>query len=80
MSTCAVATAVLSSSRAVTCRSAQKEIKNDLENSKNRGSSGGDGNQHVRLRGSQIARCDNHRIRRRWSVVAVSCPKRTTAI
>ena len=46
---------------------ARKEIKNDLENSKNRGSSGGDGNQHVRLRGSQIAGCDNHRIRRRWN-------------
>jgi hypothetical protein len=55
---------------------ARKEIKNDLENSKNRGSSGGDGNQHVRLRGSQIAGCDNHRIRRRWTVVATTCPKK----
>jgi hypothetical protein len=75
MSTCAVAMAVLSLSRAVTCRSAQKEIKNDLEDSKNRGSSGGDGNQHVRLRGPQIGSCDNYRIRRRWTVVATMCPK-----
>ena len=59
----------------------EKEMKNGLENSKNRGSSGGDGNQHVRLRGSQIAGCDNHRIRRRRTVVATTCPKKgTTAI
>jgi hypothetical protein len=39
-----------------------------LEDSKNRRSSGGHGNQHVRLRGSQIDVCDSLALRRRWTV------------
>ncbi len=54
----------------------ERRSKNDLEDSKNRGSSGGDGNQHVRLRGSQIGSCDNYRIRPRRTVVATMCPKK----
>jgi hypothetical protein len=62
MPACAVLGGVLSSWGAVTCRPCKGRSKNGLEGSKNRRSSGGHGNQHVRLRGSQITACDNFAI------------------